>query len=623
MTNQHSPQQHPRLTHPLVRDSRDEPLRQASWEEALDRAARGLERHRGAFGLLSCVRVTNETHYLAQKFARVVMGTHNVDSCGRARHAPSVAALSAVFGAGAGTSSYAECEDTDVVVVWGSDTRSARPVLFQHVLRGMRAGARLYVVDPRRTETAARADGWLGPDPGTDLPLAHGIGREIIRSGLVNGTFVERATSGFEDYRALVEPWTLSLTERVTGVPAALTRELALVYGRADRAQLCWGPGVTGHPQGTATVRALINLSLLTGQVGRYGAGLMPLSGRHNTQGGDDMGALPHRLPGSRDVLDPRARRTFESAWGTAVPSHYGLDRAEMLAAAQEGTLRALHCVGADPSRSEADGRRLRHLGFLLVQDAHLTGTARLADVVLPTTARAETDGTTTSAERRVQRVRRALRPPGEARENVDVLRDLAARLGHAWDYADREAVWDELRSLSPGHRGMTYARLEEHGGLQWPCPDLDRLEPACPHARLWERDPVRRGRRAPFGLVPYEPPGDRTDERYPIRVAAGSRRDRAGGRRPGRAGGADSPPPYGIELSPEDAERCEVVAGEEVRVSSRRGGVLASVRIDATLRAGLAFMDPVDGDTDRLPTESVEGAAVRIEKLPITTVVG
>lgn len=605
----------PRLTHPLVRDAPNSPLRQAGWDEALDRAADGLGSNRGAFGMVCSARATNETHYLAQKFARVVMGTNNIDSLDRARHAPGTAGLAAAFGSGAGTSSYEETVHTDVIVMWGSDARSTHPVFFRHVLKGIEGGARLYVVDPRRTATAAWAKGWLGLDVGTDIPLAHAIGREIIHAGLVNRTFVERATSGFEDYRALVEPWTLSLAERVTGVPAAAIGELAHAFARAERAQQCWGLGVTGQHNATDLVRALINLSLLTGQVGRYGCGLQPLSGRDNVHGGSDMGALPHRLPGFQDILDPRARRKFESAWGSVVQPHRGLDLAEMSEAMEEGTIRAVHCVGADPARSEADGgravRRLRSLGFLVVQDTHLTRTARLADVALPAAAAwTESDGTTTSGERRVQRVRRALTPPGEAREHTAIIRDLAARLGHEWKYRDSEAVWDELRSLSPDHSGMTYARLSEHRGLQWPCPDADRLEPPYLHGRLWEKDPAKRGRRAPFGIVQHDPSAERVDERYPIRLGIAGR--------PDSCGGFDSRAGHGIALSPEDAERYEVVAGEEVRVSSRQASVLASVRIDSALRPGLAFMTP------RSPEEvDVDRAAVRIEKLPITTIIG
>ncbi|MEU1527860.1 molybdopterin oxidoreductase family protein [Streptomyces fagopyri] len=627
-----------RLTHPLVRDSRDEPFRPATWDEALSRTAAGLRAARGAFGLFSCARATNEMNYVAQKFARVVMGTNNVDSCNRTCHAPSVAGLSAAFGSGGGTSSYAEVEETDLVVMWGSNARFAHPIFFQHVLRGIRNGARMYAVDPRRTSTAEWAEGWLGLNVGTDIPMAHAIGREIIRAGLANHAFIRRATTGFEEYERLVEPWTLSLAEKVTGVPASAIRELAHAYARAERAQLCWTLGITEHHNGTDNVRALINLSLLTGHVGRHGSGLQPLRGQNNVQGGGDMGAIPNRLPGFQDILDPDARTKFESAWDTVIEPHYGLNLTEMFEAMEEGTLKAVYCIGENPAQSEADSeqavRRLGALDFLVVQDIFLTRTAELADVVLPATAGwAETEGTTTNSERRVQRVRAAVTPPGEAREDIDILRDLAARLGHEWKYTGSEAVWDELRSLSPDHHGMTYARLEEEQGIQWPCPDPDHLEPTYLHGRLWADDPAERGRRAPFGLVRHDPPVDLTDEAYPIRLTTGRRLDSYN--TGVQSGGFASPLRRGeyVELCPEDAERYGVVVGEEVQVSSRRGSVRAPVWIDTALRPGLAFMTmhfPDDVDTNRLTIEAncpiagtaeFKASAIRIDKLPVATV--
>ncbi|MFJ8005909.1 molybdopterin oxidoreductase family protein [Streptomyces fagopyri] len=627
-----------RLTRPLVRDSRDEPFRPATWDEALSRTAAGLRAARGAFGLFSCARATNEMNYVAQKFARVVMGTNNVDSCNRTCHAPSVAGLSAAFGSGGGTSSYAEVEETDLVVMWGSNARFAHPIFFQHVLRGIRNGARMYAVDPRRTSTAEWAEGWLGLNVGTDIPMAHAIGREIIRAGLANHAFIRRATTGFEEYRRLVEPWTLSLAEKVTGVPASAIRELAHAYARAERAQLCWTLGITEHHNGTDNVRALINLSLLTGHVGRHGSGLQPLRGQNNVQGGGDMGAIPNRFPGFQDILDPDARTKFESAWDTVIEPHYGLNLTEMFEAMEEGTLKAVYCIGENPAQSEADSeqavRRLGALDFLVVQDIFLTRTAELADVVLPATAGwAETEGTTTNSERRVQRVRAAVTPPGEAREDIDILRDLAARLGHDWKYTGSEAVWDELRSLSPDHYGMTYARLEEEQGIQWPCPDPHRLEPTYLHGRLWADDPAERGRRAPFGLVRHDPPVDLTDEAYPIRLTTGRRLDSYN--TGVQSGGYASPLRRGeyVELCPEDAERYGVVVGEEVQVSSRRGSVRAPVWIDTALRPGLAFMTmhfPDDVDTNRLTIEAncpiagtaeFKASAIRIDRLPVATV--
>lgn len=631
------PKTYERLTHPLVR-AEDGVLRRASWDEALARAAAGFRQTReahgpDAFAMLSCARATNEMNYVAQKFTRVVMGTNNVDSCNRTCHAPSVAGLSAAFGSGGGTSSYAEVEETDLIVMWGSNARFAHPIFFQHVLKGIRNGARMHAVDPRRTSTAEWAESWLGLNVGTDIPLAHAVGREIIHAGLVNRAFVDRATTGYEEYAALVEPWTLTAAEKVTGVPAAAIRDLAHAYATAERAQLCWTLGITEHHNGTDNVRALINLSLLTGHVGRYGSGVQPLRGQNNVQGGGDMGAIPNKLPGFQDILDPPARQKFERSWDTVIQPRYGKTLTEMFEAMETGELRAVYCIGENPAQSEADSeqavRRLTALDHLVVQDIFLTRTAELADVVLPATAAwAETDGTTTNSERRVQRVRAALTPPGEAREDIDIICAMAERLGHDWKFEDSEAVWNELRSLSPDHFGMTYERLAEHQGLQWPCPDTEKLPSSFLHARLWETDPARRGPAAPFGLVQHDPPVDLTDESYPLRLTTGRRLDSYN--TGVQSGSYASPLRRGeyIELCPEDAEHYGVAVGEEVRVSSRRGSVTAPVWVDPGLRPGLAFMTmhfPDEVDTNQLTIEAncpiagtaeFKASAVRIEKL-------
>lgn len=629
-----TPKTYARLEHPLVRDEKGGPFRQATWDEALDRAAEGLGAARGAFGMFSCARATNEMNYVAQKFARVVMGTNNVDSCNRTCHAPSVAGLSAAFGSGGGTSSYGEVEHTDLIVMWGSNARFAHPIFFQHVLKGIRNGARMYAVDPRRTSTAEWAESWMGLNVGTDIPLAHAVGREIIHAGLHNKAFVEQATTGFDEYAAEVEPWTLTVAEKVTGVPAAAIRDLAHAYARAERAQLCWTLGITEHHNGTDNVRALINLSLLTGHVGRFGSGVQPLRGQNNVQGGGDMGAIPNRLPGFQDILEPGVRRKFETAWDTVIQPHYGLNLTDMFEAMETGDLRAVYCIGENPAQSEADSEqavtRMKALDFLVVQDIFLTRTAELADVVLPATAAwCETDGTSTNSERRVQRVRKALDPPGEAREDIDIICDLATRLGHPWKFADAETVWNELRSLSPDHYGMTYDRLTEHHGIQWPCPDTERIEPTYLHGRLWEADPAKRGRLAPFGIVKHDPPVDLTDDQYPIRLTTGRRLDSYN--TGVQSGSFASPLRRGeyLELCPEDAELYGVEVGEEVQISSRRGTVRAPVWIDPGLRPGLAFMTmhfPDEVDTNQLTIEAncpiagtaeFKASAIRIDKLP------
>jgi formate dehydrogenase alpha subunit len=625
-----------RLQTPLLRENGE--LRPASWEEALDRAAAGfsrtVERHGPhAFGMLSCARATNEMNFVAQKFTRVVVGTNNVDSCNRTCHAPSVAGLAHAFASGGGTSSYAECEDTDLIVVWGGNPRNAHPIFFQHVLKGVRRGAKLYVVDPRRTSTAQWAEGWLGLNVGTDIPLAHAIGREIIHAGLTNDTFIERATTGFEAYRAAVEPWTLEAAEAETGVPAEVIRDLAHAYARAERAQLCWTLGITEHHNATDNVLSLINLSLLTGHVGRYGSGLQPLRGQNNVQGGGDMGAIPNRLAGFTDLADDEARARFEHVWGRAIQPEYGLNVTEMFEAMEQGALRALYCIGENPVQSEPETlkttERLRSLDLLVVQDIFLTKTAELADVVLPATASwCESEGTFTSSERRVQLVRKALDPPEGARDDIEILCELARRMGRDWPTPTAEEVWEEVRALSPLHTGMSYARLAELHGIQWPCYSEDSLEPPYMHGRLWETDPAKRGRPAPFAVVEHSPPVDRLDDTYPFRLTTGRRLDdyNTGVQSSGLA----SPMRRGerLEVSPEDAEKLGLSEDELVRVSSRRGSVEVQVALDPGLRPGLVFMTfhypdlvdtqllTIDATDPKAGTAEYKAAAVRIDRI-------
>ena len=542
--------------------------------------------------------------------------------------------LATVFGAGGGTSSYQEAEAADVIVMWGSNARNAHPIFFHHVLKALHAGARLYTVDPRRSETAEFADRWLGLHVGTDIALSNTIAREIIHAGLAHTDFIERATSGFDEYAASVEPWTLERGEEVTGVPAEAIRDLAHAYASAEAAQLCWTLGITEHHNGVDNVLSLCNLALLTGQVGRFGAGLTPLRGQNNVQGGGDMGALPNKLPGFQDVEDDVARAKFERTWGTSIPPRNGWHLTQMFEAMEHDELTALFVIGENPAQSEADSTKAIELlstrDHLVVLDIYLTKTAELADVVLPGSASwCESEGTVTNSERRVQRVRKALDPPGDARDDIDILLALAARLGHDWHYADHEQIWDELRSLSPMHAGMGWARLDELGGIQWPCFTDDTLEPPYLHGRLWADEPAGRGRLAPFSVVEHDPPVEAVDDEFPLRLTTGRRLDsyntgvQSGGyRSPNRRGET-------VDVSPEDAHDLHLGEGELVRVSSRRGSLEAPVRIDPGLRPGLVFMTPhftdeidvnaltIDATDPKSGTAEFKAAAVRIDKLP------
>jgi formate dehydrogenase major subunit len=528
-------------------------------------------------------------------------------------------------------------EQTDLVVLWGSNARETHPIFFHHLLRAVHAGARLYAVDPRRTSSAQWADTWLGLDVGSDIALANAVGREIIAAGLANEEFIARATTGFDEYRARVESYTLEFAESETGVPAALIRELAHAYATAPRAMICWTLGITEHHNAVDNVISLISLALLTGHVGRWGSGLNPLRGQNNVQGGGDMGALPDRLPGFQHVANDSLRAPFDAAWGVTVPPRPGWNLTGMFHAMERRELSALYVIGENPVQSEADQAKaiaaLSNLEHLVVQDIFLTRTAQLADVVLPAAAAwAETEGTVTNSERRVQRVRKALEPPGEARDDLAIIFDLARRLGgpaDAWGEPSAEAVWNEVRRLSPVHGGMSYARLEAEGGLQWPCYDEDHPGEPFLHSRLWE-DPVP-GSRAPFVPVDHDPPVDRLDADFPIRLTTGRRLDSyntgvqtAGYSSPLRRGET-------IDLSPEDATRLRVGDGERVRVVSRRGAVEAPVRVDEGLRPGLAFMTlhfqdevatnllTIDATDPKSGTAEFKATAIRVERLRST----
>ena len=519
-------------------------------------------------------------------------------------------------------------------MLWGSNARETHPIFFHHVLRGVRGGAKLVVVDPRRTTSAEWADLWLGIDVGSDIALSNTMAREILEAGLQDEGFIANATSGFDEYRELVGSWTLERGSRVTGIPPEVIREFAHTYAKADRAELCWTLGITEHHNAADNVLALINLGLLTGHVGKYGSGLNPLRGQNNVQGGGDMGAIPNKLPGFQDVeTDTAARERFELAWGVTLPPRYGWHLSQMFDAMEHGELTATYVIGENPAVSEADQHRARKLldglDCLVVQDLFLTATARMADVVFPATvAGVESEGTVTNSERRVQRIRKAVEPPGDARDDLWIIAELAKRLGRDWGPVTAESAWDELRSLSPMHGGMSYARLETLGGIQWPCPDEEHPGTPFLHARLWEEDPARRGAAAPFTVTVFEPPVDELTDEYPVRLTTGRRLDSYN---TGVQTGRYSSPlrrQETIDVSPEDAASLGAAEGEVVRVTSRRGTVEAPLHMDAGLRPGLAFMTlhfPEQVETNRLTidawdpksgTAEFKATAVRIERI-------
>ena len=535
-----------------------------------------------------------------------------------------------MFGAGGGTSSYREVEETDVLFLWGANAREAHPIFFHHVLKGVHRGATLFVVDPRRTASAQWADDWLGLNVGSDIALANAMAREIIHAGLTNDAFIRNATSDFEAYRACVEKYTLEYAERETGVPGDVIRRAAHAYGRADRAIICWTLGITEHHNAVDNVLALINLALLTGHVGKYGSGVNPLRGQNNVQGGGDMGAIPNRLVGFQDwVHDTEVRQKFERAWDVTLAPKYGKNLTDMFNAMEHGALHAIYAIGENPAQAEADQHRaqklLKDLDHLVVQDIFLTRTAELAHVVLPASASwCESEGTVTNSERRVQRLRKALDPPGNAKDDMWIICEIARRLGADFGHPDAEAVWNEVRSLAPIFRGMTYARLEAAGGLQWPCYDEQHPGELFLHSRLWQEP--RGGAPAPFSVVEHDPPLERPDADYPFQLTTGRRLDSYN--TGVQTGGYTSPlrRPETLDMSPEDVSRLKLEEGDIVRITSRRGSVIAPVHLDPGLRAGLVFMTlhfqdevrtnvlTVDYTDPKSGTAEFKACAVRVE---------
>ena len=523
-------------------------------------------------------------------------------------------------------------ESADLILLWGSNARVAHPIYFHHVLKGIRNGARLIVIDPRRSESSEFADVWLGIKVGSDIALANAICHEIITSGDANHEFVRNATGGFDAFVQHVGRFTAETVAPIVGVDAQVIKDLAKDIAAAKRVQLCWTLGITEHHSGVDNVLSLINIALLTGQVGRFGSGLVPLRGQNNVQGGGDMGALPNRLPSFGDVTDADLRKRWEALWDASIPAEPGLHLSQMFDAMAEGTLKTAWVIGENPMASEANSeharRALESLDFLVVQDLFMTATAELADVVLPAAAGwAETEGTVTNSERRVQRVRPAVPMPEGVRSDVDVIVEVAARLGHAWVNRTPEALWNELRQVSSMHGGMSYERLERLGGLHWPCPTEDHPGTPTLHSRLWDR-PVT-GPKAEFSMVDWRPPHDEVTDEFPLVLTTGRRLDSYN--TGVQTHQFDSPNRGGHELDmcSADAHALGVADGETVRLLSRRGEVDIPIRITESVSPGLVFTtfhfrdlveinrlisdewDPKSG------TAEFKATAVRVEKKP------
>jgi formate dehydrogenase major subunit len=581
-----------RVTEPMIREGAG--WRRVAWSEARAFVAgrlRALIARHGAdsIGVLASARATNEENYLTQKLARAVIGTNNVDCCARVCHAPSAAGLKRALGAGLATNSFDDIEQARAILVCGANATEDHPIVGARIKQAALRGARLIVIDPRRIELAGFADCHLAPRPGTNVALLNAMAHTIVAEGLMDRTFIERRVSGLDGFETFIDAWPPERAAHVCGVDAGRIRQAARLYAGASPAMSVHGLGLTEHVQGTDGVTTLINLALLTGNVGRPGAGVNPLRGQNNVQGAAHMGCDPGVLPGSIPL--DRGRAACEALWGAPLPVTRGLHLMEMMDAALAGRLKALWAIGYDvlltnPNASETL-RALQSLELVIVQDLFLTETARACGTVfLPACSSFEKEGTFMNAERRIQRVRAALRPAGGSRPDWQIICELARAMGgRGFAFATPEEVWNEVRAVCDGARGMTYARLDDRG-LQWPCPD--EQHPGTP---FLHRDAFAIGPRAALQPVEFLETSETVTSEFPFTLITGrSLYQFNAGTMTGRTPNAELRPSDVLDISPADAERLALSDGGMVRLTSRYGTATLPARISASVMPGQLF---------------------------------
>jgi formate dehydrogenase major subunit len=605
---------HPhRLTRPLVRrdgvpkQAQDQVdpanpwthFRPASWEEALALAAGGLARIRDAQGGralagFGSAKGSNEEAYLFQKLVRTGFGSNNVDHCTRLCHASSVAALMEGLSSGAVSAPFSAALDAEVIVVIGANPAVNHPVAASFIKNAVQQrGARLVVIDPRRQALSRLATHHLAFRPGTDVALLNALLHTIVTEGLTDPAYIAAHVDGFEEWQARIAGFAPELMAAVCGIPAATLREVARLYATSRASIIFWGMGVSQHVHGTDNARCLIALALITGQIGRPGAGLHPLRGQNNVQGASDAGLIPMFYPDYRPVERPEIRALFEAAWGSPLDPQRGLTVVEIMHAIHAGTIRGMYIEGENPAMSDPDLNHARaalaKLDHLVVQDLFLTETACFADVVLPASAFAEKSGSFTNTDRRVQLARPVLAPPGEARQDWWIIQAIARRLGLDWNYAGPAEVFAEMAALMPSLANITWERLEREGAVTYPVDGADRpgreiiFTGGFPTAN-------RRGRLVPADVAP---PDELPDDAYPMVLSTGRVLEHwHTGSMTRRAGVLDAIEPEAVAfMAPREIGRLGLRAGGTARIETRRGRLEVKLRADRDVPEGMVFM--------------------------------
>ncbi len=604
----HSPY---RLTHPLIRkegvpkttellDPADmfKVFRQASWEEALDFAAAGLKRIRDRYGPkalagFGSAKGSNEEAYLFQKLVRTGFGSNNVDHCTRLCHASSVAALLECIGSGAVSNPVADVMQAEVIFLIGSNPTVNHPVAATWIKNAVRKGAKLIVADPIRTEICRFATYALQFRPDTDVALLNSMMHTIVEEGLYRQAYIDRYTEGFEQLRQHLKGYASERVAPVCGIDASVIREVARLYATSKGSMILWGMGISQHVHGTDNARCLISLALMTGQIGRPGTGLHPLRGQNNVQGASDAGLIPMVFPDYQSVRDPKARAKFEQLWGVPLDPEPGLTVVEVIHAVEQGQIRGMYIEGENPAMSDPNVAHARaalaKLEHLVVQDIFLTETAGFADVILPASAFPEKTGTFTNTDRRVQLGRQAIDPPGEARQDLWIIQEIARRLGLDWNYSGPQAVFEEMRRAMPSIAGITWERLEREDSVIYPC----QQEGDPGEAVLFTQGfptPTGRGRFVP---ATFTHAAELPDADYPFVFITGRQLEHwhtGAMTRHSNVLDAIEPDPV-AEIHPEDLAALGVEPGGIITLESRRGKVAAFARPNLGIQRGTVFM--------------------------------
>jgi formate dehydrogenase alpha subunit len=640
---------HPRrVKTPLIRTNSDlprsaEPVwREVSWEEALEYVAQRLSEivveHGGdSIASFACAKATNEENYLLQKMVRAVLGTNNVDHCARLCHAGSVTGLQLAIGSSAMSNSIAEMENLETFIVTGSNTTETHPVISNFLKRAVRKnGAQLIVIDPRQIEMTEFATVWLRQRPGTDVALWQAMAYVVVDEKLYDESFIKNRTEGFSEYVESLDSYTPEWAETITGVPASDIRKAARLYASAKSAAVYWGMGISQSTHGTENTLSITNLALMCGQVGREGTGLNPLRGQNNVQGCSDSGGLPNVFTAYQPIDDATIRMKFASAWKKSeLNSNPGLTVTDLVEGALSGKIHAFFIMGEDPMTSEPNlnhtREALEQLDLIVCQDIFINSTGQMADVILPSCTFAEKDGTFTNSDRRVQRVRKSIKPVGESRSDWEIICDLSQRLeaklgisnSAGWEYRHPSEIWDEMRQLTPDFEGISYERLEEEGGVHWPCPNVEH--PGTPYL-FEETFPRGKGK---FWSLDFGTLSELPDEEYPLLLSTGRVLYHWHGGTMTRNSTIDEIwPEATLEINPGDAAGLEIIDGDWVELTSRRGSIRVRCLVTGRSPVGVVFlpfhfveaaanlltMDTID---PRAKIPDFKVSSVRIVKIP------